>query len=134
MKIPPWLLVYGDMSFRGDCPSETAEQVTAFNRIRSKYAQIAKIALHPRNEGKRTRNQAMKESAEGLTKGASDIIIPGAPAFVCELKRRDHTKSAWQPGQVEFLEQCRDRGAFVCLALGADAFEEGLQQWLKSVL
>jgi hypothetical protein len=42
-----------------------------------------------------------------ITPGASDIIIPAACSFVCEIKRRDHTKSKWQPGQVEYLESAK---------------------------
>jgi hypothetical protein len=67
-----------------------------------------------------------------MTEGASDIIIPGCPAFVCELKRRDHTKSKWQDGQLEYLETAQKAGAFVCVALGADAAMEAFEEWLKS--
>ena len=66
-----------------------------------------------------------------MTKGASDIIIPGSPAFVCELKRRDHTKSRWEDGQQEYLTAAQDAGAFVCIALGADAAMEAFNDWLR---
>jgi hypothetical protein len=68
--------------------------------------------------------QVAREKAEGMTKGASDVIIVANPAFVCEIKRRDHTKSAWQDGQIEFLKAAQELGAFVCIALGADAATE----------
>jgi len=106
------------------------EQITFFNRIR-KIPIYGVIALHPRNEGKRHYKQVTKERAEGMTTGASDIIIPGNPAFVCELKRRDRTQSSWQDGQVEYLEAARKAGAFACLALGADAAMEALEEWLS---
>ena len=121
--------VYGDQSFRGKCPSETVEQVTFFNRIR-KVPIWGRIALHPRNEGKRHYRQVSKEKSEGMTEGAADIIIPGCPAFVCELKRRDHTQSEWQDGQIEYLEAAQKAGAFVCVALGADAATEAFEKWL----
>ena len=134
MKIPDWLTCYGDMAYRGECASETMEQVTFFGRLRREYPiTLALIAVHPRNEGKRTFNQTNRQKAEGMTKGASDILIPGNPSFVCELKRRDHTKSAWQEGQKEYLEAAMANGSFVCVALGADAAWEALQEWIVRV-
>lgn len=122
--------VYGDTDWRGKCPSESVEQVTFFNRIR-KIPIYGLIAVHPRNEGVRHYKQVSKEKAEGMTKGASDIIIPGNPAFVCELKRRDRTQSKWQDGQREYLEAAQKAGAFACVALGADAAMEALEKWLS---
>lgn len=131
MKFPSWLRVYGDPSFRDkNCPQESAEQITFFNHIR-KDERVSAIALHPRNEGKRSYNQVSRQKAEGLTPGAADIIIPGNPAFVCELKRKDHTKSAWQKNQLDFLEQCHKRGCFVCVALGYEAAIEAYNEWIK---
>lgn len=121
--------VYGDQEFRGKCPSESVEQVTFFNRVR-KVPIWGTIALHPRNEGKRHYKQVTKEKAEGMTEGASDIIIPGCPAFVCELKRRDRTQSKWQKGQQEYLEAAQKAGAFTCVALGADAAMEAFEEWI----
>jgi hypothetical protein len=122
--------VYGNQEWRGKCPSETVEQITFFNRIR-KIPTYGVIAVHPRNEGKRHYKQVSKEKAEGMTKGASDIIIPGNPSFVCELKRRDRTQSSWQDGQKEYLEAAKRAGAFACVALGADAAMEALEEWLS---
>lgn len=130
MKIPKWLKVYGDASYRGACHKESAEQITFFSRLRKEYpASYGIIAVHPRNEGKRSHSQTIRQKAEGLTTGASDIIIPGNPTFVCELKRRDHTKGRWQKGQLEYLEAARLSGAFVCVALGCDAAWEALHDW-----
>lgn len=131
MLIPKWLPVYGDINYRGDCPQETAEQVTLFGRIRRTYPDtLGLIAVHPRNEGKRNHMQVSSQKAEGMTSGASDIIIPGCPAFVCELKRRDHTKSSWQKGQIDYLRVSLEHGAFVCVALGVDGAWEALQTWM----
>lgn len=123
--------VYGDTSFRGKCPSESVEQITFFNRVR-KVPIWGTLALHPRNEGKRHYKQVAREKSEGMTEGASDIIIPGCPTFVCELKRRDHTQSKWQDGQKEYLDAAQKAGAFACVALGADAAMEAFDEWLKS--
>lgn len=133
MKWPEWLKVYGDQTYRGDCPTETAEQVTLFARMRKRWPDtIGRVAIHPRNEGKRTPGQVWHQKAEGMTDGASDVIIPGCPALVLELKRRDHTASTWQKGQVEYLKAAHEMGAFVCVALGADAAIEAIECYLRT--
>lgn len=129
MKFPEGVAVYGDKSFRGDCPPESAEQITFFNEIRQKMPWLGVIATHVRNEGKRTNQQARRQIAEGMTKGAADIIIPGCPTFVCELKRLDHTKSRWEEGQKEYLQAAKREGAFVCVALGYKAALEAVEKW-----
>lgn len=133
MKFPPWLATYGDPTYRGPCPTETAEQVTLFARLRRQWPDtIGRIAVHVRNEGKRTAGQVWHQKAEGMTRGAPDVIIPGGAALVLELKRRDHTQSKWQDGQLEYLETAYNAGAFVCVALGADAAMEAIACYLKN--
>jgi len=125
--------VFGDQSFRGQCPSESVEQMTFFNWLGREHPAWRSLAIHPRNEQQLRGGQfraLARHKAEGMTPGASDIIIPGAPTFVCELKRRDHTLSKWQPGQVEYLEAARDVGCFACVALGADAVKEAFLEWI----
>ena len=122
MKFHPGIKVYGDITFRGDCPSETVEAVTFFAKIRREYpGTYGKVITHIRNEGARSYQQTAKQKAEGMTKGAPDILIPGSPAFCCELKRQDHTKSKWQEGQQEYLLTAQELGAFSCVALGYKA-------------
>ena len=125
--------VYGDISFRGKCPAESMEQITFFNKLRIEYpATLGMLALHPRNEGQLRGGQfrgMIKQKAEGMTPGASDVIIPGARSFVCEMKRQDHTKSKWQAGQVEYLTAAHDAGAFACVALGWQAAWRALTDW-----
>ena len=131
MKFPQWLKVYGDLNYRDkNCPNESAEQMTFFNYVR-KHPTICNIAIHPRNEGKRTYNQVSRQKAEGMTPGAADIIIPGNPSFVCELKRKDHTKSTWQKNQILFLESCANMESFVCVALGHEAAIEAFNDWYE---
>lgn len=126
--------VFGDMSYRGKCPTEAQEQVTFFAMLRREYPGTwGALAVHPRNEGLKSGGQfssVQRHAAEGMTKGAADIIIPGAPAFVCEMKRRDHTQSAWQDGQVEYLAAAQEAGAFACVALGHEAAWEAVQAWI----
>ncbi len=127
MKFHPGIPVYGDTSFRGDCPTETAEQATLFNQL---PPDLRAIALHIKNEGKRHHTQMAKQRAEGgFIKGAADIIIPGRPSFVAELKRRNHMKSKWQDGQIEYLLSCKRQGAFVCVCLGWEAAIEAVREW-----
>lgn len=127
--------VFGDVAFRGKCPKEEVEQASFFARLRREYpASWGLIALHPRNEGLKVGRQfstVLKHQAEGIAKGAADIIIPASPAFVCELKRQDHTLSQWQEGQREYLAAAADAGAFACVALGAAAAWEAFEVWLN---
>jgi len=132
MKFYDWLPVYGDTSFRGDCPQEAAEQVTFFSQLRKRHPALADVALHPRNEGKRTAQQAQRHKAEGMNTGASDVVIPGCPSLIIEIKRRDHTESKWQPGQIEYLEACKARGCVVAVALGWEAAMEAVEAYVKN--
>jgi len=126
MKFPSNIKVFGDLDYRGQCPPESAEQKTAFNWLRNNgYT----TAIHPRNEGRKHYAKVSIEKSEGMTPGASDIVIPGSPAFVCELKRRDHTKSRIEPDQVQYLEKCQKDGCFSCIALGCDAVIEAVKAW-----
>ena len=131
MKFPNNIKVFGDPAYRGTCASESMEQVTFFARLRKEYPNSwGIVALHPRNEGKRSWAKVAIEKAEGMVKGASDVIIPGNPSFVCEIKRKDHTKSQWQDGQQEYLNAAKEAGSFVCIALGADAATEAFRFYL----
>ena len=124
--------VYGDTSFRGKCPKEDLEQMTLFNRIRE--TKWGALAIHVRNEGQLRGGHVTtmsKRKAEGMVKGASDVIIPARVAFVCELKRRDHTQSNWQDGQIDYLKAAHDAGAFACVALGCDAAWDSFLDWVK---
>lgn len=138
MKFPATIRAYGDVNFRGKCPPEHVEQASFFAKLRREYPDTyGRIALHPRNEGLLINGQfqaVVKHQLEGMAKGASDIVIPGAPTFVCELKRQDHTLSKWQAGQVEYLEAAANAGAFVCVALGAAAAWDAFGDWLGGVL
>lgn len=130
MKFPQWISVFGSQDYRGECPQELAEQITFFQWLQRSYPDLHRIAVHPRNEGKRTYQQARRQRLEGsLNVGASDVIIPAGRTFVCEIKRQDHTKSRWQEGQLEYLEAAQNAGAFVCVALGAQAAIGALGAW-----
>ena len=129
------VVTFGDVEFRGACPAEDADQITFFNRLRREYPDTwGALALHPRNEGLRTGGHVgavTKHKAEAMTTGAADIIIPARVAFVCEMKRRDYTKSQWQDGQRRYLKAAKAGGAFACVALGHEAAWEAFTVWLR---
>lgn len=137
MKIPAYIKCYGNTDFRGDCPKEDDELITFFNQLKMHYPELATIAIHPDNEGLligAAHNAHIKQKAKGaIRNGAADIIIVGCPAFVCEMKRQDHTKSRWQDGQLEFLESSKKHGAFVCVALGYEAALNAVNDWVLSI-
>lgn len=133
MIFPDWLPIYGDRSFRGECPLESAEQATFFQQLRKAYPDsYGLLALHPKNEGKRSGaqfQQLARDKALGLSPGAADIVIPGSPTLILEVKRRDHTKSSWQAGQLPYLEAAMKAGCFVGVALGWEAAWEAFKEW-----
>lgn len=132
MRFPDWLPVYGNPAFRGDCPSESADQITAFGMIKERWPELHRIAIHPKNEGKRSYGQVHYErQMGGINTGASDIIIPTCPPLIIEMKRSDHTKSRWQPGQLDYLKACQDLGSFVCVALGWRGVVESVEHYLE---
>jgi hypothetical protein len=127
--------IYGDTTFRGKCPKEDVEQASFFNRLRGEYPDShGLLALHPRNEGLLSGGQfhaIRKHRAEGMSPGASDIVIPGCPSFVCEMKRQNHMLSKWEAGQQAYLKAASDAGAFACVALGAVSAWEAFEAWLR---
>lgn len=133
MKIPDDLRIFGDVTYRNkNCPSESAEQISFFSQLARKYPELAAVAIHPRNEGKRTITQVQKEKAEGMNTGASDIVIPVRGGFMCELKRQDHTLSTIRDEQLKYLVAAQEQGGFACVALGCVAAFEALEEWLAT--
>lgn len=132
MRFPKSIKVYGDKSYRGKCSVEQTEQIDSFSWLKFNHPDLALLAVHPKIEGKRTWGQVNFDKKDGsLNKGASDIIIPGAPAFVCEIKRMDHTKSNWKSGQQEYLIAAQKQGAFACVALGFNGFKLAIVDYLR---
>lgn len=137
MKMHEDIKVFGDMDFRGECALEDAELITFFNQLRMRYPVLAQVAIHPDNEGlvfgTGFNNHTRQKAKGAIRNGAADIIICGSPSFVCEMKRKDHTKSRWQDGQLDFLQTSQGLGAFVCVALGYEAALQALNDWLKLI-
>lgn len=109
-----------DSGYRGDCPKESSEQKHLVKEIRSRFPKtIGKVLFHVENEGKRGYGQANYARQQGQTKGASDLIIPGNPSCVIELKRRNKSLSKVSKEQHDFLVATHELGAFACLCYGA---------------
>lgn len=120
-------------STKDPCPSEKVEMASFFNRLRREYPELGAIALHIRNEGKRTAMQHSSMVGEGgFVKGASDVVIPGAPAFVMEMKSRAKTAKVSKE-QMLYLKACAAQGAFACVALGAVGAWEALEEWRSAL-
>lgn len=122
---------YGQ-SCSGPCPSEKVEMASFFNRLRKDHPALGAIALHIRNEGKRSAMQHNAMVGEGgFVKGASDVVIPGAPTFVMEMKSTAKTAKLSKE-QIVYLEACADAGAFACVALGAVGAWAAFEEWRAS--
>lgn len=131
MKFPKRIPVYGDKEFRGECPKEAEEQRTAIKCIREYWPDtLGLLVLHPRNEGRRNYRRYQTERLEGLTAGASDIIIPGNPSLVIELKRQDHTLCRLSESELKYLLAAVDSGSHAVIALGWRAVIEAIDDLL----
>lgn len=130
--------LYGNQEFRDKkCPRESIEQITFVNAIRSQYPDsYGLILIHPENEKKLVNGQfsaVSRSRAMGMSPGASDIIIPGNPSFVCEIKRADRTLSDISTEQISYLYAAKEAGAFVCIALGHEAAMNAFNDWLEII-
>ncbi len=132
MKFNDNIKVFGDIKFRDkNCPKEEIEQITFFNQLKKLHPDVAELATHVKNEGRKSVGQAVKDARNGLNQGFADIIIVGHPMCLIEMKRKDHTRSHWQKNQQEKLLIAQDKGAFACVALGYIAALEAVEEWLS---
>jgi len=130
VKIDQRIRIYGDLTYRNPkAPKEDQEAQTLVNQVRKSYPDL--LIMHIKNEGKKTKAQADFEKSMGMLKGASDFIVLGSPSLVLELKRQDHTLSAWQPSQQEFLLKSQEQGCFACVCFGWEAGMQAIEDWLK---
>jgi hypothetical protein len=130
--------IYGDINYRGESEPEDGDLMEFFNGLKYDYPLISKIAIHTKNEGKReTREkqaEAKRDKMKGaLLKGTVDVIIPGCPSFVMELKRKNYLHSKIDDDQILYMQHSKRAGAFVCVCLGYDAAFVALDEWLKKV-
>ena len=119
--------LFGDSSYRGECPSEMAEQVSFLALLKIELPQLWEVAVHIENEGKRSDGERKKQ--QGMKTGASDIVIPCSPPILIEIKRQDHTLCSISGKQIKYLVLSQRLGAFACVALGASGAMEAVRQW-----
>lgn len=133
MILPPEIPIFGDTKWRGKCPRESVEQVSWFNKIRQEFPDTwGLLAVHVRNEGLLQNGQfsaVRKHKLEGMVTGCVDIMIPGNPCMVMEMKRQDHTQSKLTDEQLAYLIAAQNAGAFACIALGAVAAWGAFLEW-----
>lgn len=130
MKIDPRIRCYGSLEYRNPkSPTENSEAQTLVNQVRKLYPDL--LIMHIKNEGKKTKAQADFDKSMGMIKGASDFIALGSPTLCLELKRQDHTLSAWQPNQQEFLLKAEQQGCFACVCFGWEAGIQAIEDWLR---
>lgn len=123
--------IYGEARLK-NAPSESLEMATFFSRLRRVYPDsYGSLAIHVRNEGKRSFSEINKMKIEGgWVKGTPDIIIPGAPSFLCELKSMKIGSKASKE-QIMYLESAISIGAFACIAYGHEAAWEAFKEWVS---
>ena len=64
----------------------------------------------------------------GFVTGAADIVIPGNPTFVCEMKSQS-PRAKLSEEQETYLNNCLSKGSFVCISLGHKAAMEAFLDW-----
>ena len=137
--------IYGDVKFRGDCPLEDSCLASFFAWVRYQYPQYANLIFHPETEmpvnGGSSFAYHAKSKAKGRVDNLPDVIcLPistGAPAFCCELKRRDISKSLQSKSRKEhfnkqllILRSHFEHGAVVSVALGFDNLKKSFEEYV----
>lgn len=107
-------------------PSESAEMATFFNKLPS---HIKSVAIHVRNEGVRDYRLVSKMRMEGgFIKGCPDIIVPGCPTLLIEMKSRAKA-SRLSKEQVSYMDSAKSLGAMCCVCYGYEAALQAIQVW-----
>lgn len=116
-----------DSNYRGECSSETVEQINCMGYLEKNFPERWPLIYHVPNEttvDKKKPGWAMhldKRKKMGVKSGVSDIFdINDWPIFICELKRKDGGRLS--ADQREFLTAADARGCWVCVATGYEQF------------
>lgn len=113
-----------DSGYRGACRTERAEQIDCISWVDHNFPERSTLLFHPANEAKGTASHHALRKKEGVRGGVSDIIdLNNTPSFICELKRKDRTKSALSPTQKTFTAAADAAGHFVCVCYGFEQFK-----------
>jgi hypothetical protein len=123
-----------DSGYRGKCRYEDAEHIDCVAWVRFNYPELAKLLLHPPNEGKMKVQHRANLSKMGVLPGASDLIllVPHCnhPYAMFELKRRDRTKSRLSKAQRDVLTAADGVGAFANVCYGFEEFKRAFIEYI----
>lgn len=137
--------IVGDVDFRGKCKAEDSELAQFFTDVRFNYPEYYDLIFHVENEWNPQSGSSYAYHAKSKAKGRLDSIAdivclpisPGAPAFICELKRVDFSQSVKSSKDKEhFFKQLarlhsqKNFGAIAIVALG---FENAYSEFEKYV-
>lgn len=125
MKIPEGILFFDSPVGTGD---EDYHVMTFFNQLRAVHPELAAIAVHIPNEGKRTAQQIQRAKLMGLVTGASDIIIPAKKPLLLEAKV---WKGKLTTAQTSYLLAGKAQGAVPCVGVGYVGMWNALNFWLR---
>lgn len=138
--------IVGDTSFRGECPLEDSDLASFFAWVRYQYPQYYNLIFHPEMEmpvnGAGSYAYHAKSKAKGRLDGIADVVcLPiskGAPAFICELKRKNIAKSLASKKMKEHFEEQlmilssqKQHGAIAIVALGLDAIKQAFTEYVE---
>lgn len=114
--------------------SEDMEAIDFYQHAISYWPELGMLLFHVTNEGKRSHRKGQQLKEAGLIKGVSDYIclMPSGPYpyAVIELKREDKGNASKE--QKQFLRECQDKGAFVCIAHGYHAAVYALRAYINN--
>ncbi|AUR92543.1 hypothetical protein NVP1173O_67 [Vibrio phage 1.173.O._10N.261.55.A11] len=138
--------IYGDLGYRGDCPLEDSDLASFFAWVRYNYPQYESLIFHCETEFNPTSASSYayhtKSKAKGRLDGIADIVcLPvssGAPAFLCELKRLDISKSLASKKRKEHFEtqllllsSQKSFGNIPIVALGLEATKTAFKEYIN---
>jgi len=138
--------IYGDPSYRGDCPLEDSDLASFFAWVRYNYPQYESLIFHCETEFNPTSASSYayhtKSKAKGRLDGIADIVcLPvssGAPGLLCELERMDISKSLASKKrkehfykQVSILSSQKSFGNIAIVALGLEATKTAFKEYIN---
>lgn len=122
-----------DTNYRGECRSETMEQIDCMSWLEVHHPDRWPLCFHPANEVKASAQYMQKRRKMGVKPGVPDIIDCGEIRGLFELKRLDRTKSSVSKPQRDFLTAGANTGAFAATCYGFEAFKLAYADYLEFV-
>ena len=123
-----------DSGYRGNCNYEDDDAASFYLWVALHHPKVN--IFHVANESgfSSSAGHIEKRRRKGVRQGVSDYIIltpsRGYGFAVIESKRRDRTKSKWQEGQREFLNQCSSDGGFAAVCYGLEEMKKAFNFYL----